>query len=77
MGESFGNQFTLVEVVTDSSVSPERHLWVAAAKPDQAVTLVLCAVPLGWIATIAGERLTPEQEAALNLKPGEVREWTK
>jgi hypothetical protein len=77
MGQSFGNQFTLVEVVTDSSVSPERQLWVAAAKPDQAVTLVLCAVPVGWTATVTGERLTPEQEAALDLKPGEVHEWTK
>jgi hypothetical protein len=74
MGQSFGNQFTIVEVVTDRS---ERYLWVAAAKPEQAVTLVLCAVPAGWTATVAGERLTPEQEANLNLKPGEVRELTK
>jgi hypothetical protein len=77
MGQSFGNQFTLVEVVTDRAVSPKRQLWVAAAKPDQAVTLVLCAVPVGWTATITGERLTPEQEAILNLKPGEVRELTR
>ena len=48
-----------------------------AAQPDQAVTLVLCAVPLGWTATIADEPLTPEQGALLNLKPGEVRELTK
>jgi hypothetical protein len=78
MGQSFGNQFTLVEVVTDGAVgAPKRQLWVAAAKPDQAVTLVLCAVPEGWTATITGEHLTPEQEAKLNLKPGEVRELTK
>jgi hypothetical protein len=76
MGQSFGNQFTLVEVVTDSSVRdiPKRQLWVAAAKPDQAVTLVLCAIPEGWTATTTGERLTSEQAAVLNLKPGEVRE---
>jgi hypothetical protein len=76
MGQSFGNQFTLVEVVSDRSATgiSKRQLWVAAAKPDQAVTLVLCAVPEGWTATIALERLTPEQEASLNLKPGEVRQ---
>jgi hypothetical protein len=79
MGQSFGNQFTLVEVATDSLATsiPKKQLWVAAAKPDQAVTLVLCAVPVGWTASIADGRLTPEQEAVLNLKPGEVRELTK
>jgi len=76
MAESYGNQFTLVEVTTDSSVRsvPKRQLWVAAAKPDQAVTLVLCAGPVGWTATVVAEHLTPEQETILNLKPGEVRE---
>ena len=74
MGQSFGNQFTLVEVVSDSSDIPKRQLWVAAARPDQAVTLVLCAVPVGWTAAVADERLAPEQEAVLNLKPGEVRQ---
>jgi hypothetical protein len=77
MGQSFGNQFTLVEVVADGSVNPKRQLWVAAAKRDQAVTLVLCAVPVGWTATISDERLSPEQEAILNLKPGEVCELAK
>jgi hypothetical protein len=73
MGESFGTQFNLVEVAADSD---RRQLWVAAAKPDQAVTLVLCAVPVGWTAKATGERLAPEQAAILNLKPGEVRELT-
>jgi hypothetical protein len=79
MGQSFGNQVTLVEVVTDSLETgvPKRQLWVAAAKPDQAVTLVLCAVPVGWTAAITAEHLTPEQEGILNLQPGEVRELTK
>jgi hypothetical protein len=74
MGQSFGDQFIIVEVMTDNS---ERELWVAAAKPEQAVTLVLCAVPEGWTATVTCERLTPEQEAVLNLAPGEVRHLTK
>jgi hypothetical protein len=77
MGQSYGNQFTLVGVTTDSLAGiPKKQLWAAAAKPDQAVTLVLCAVPVGWTATISDECLTPEQEAVLNLKPGEVRELT-
>ena len=77
MGQSFGSQCTLVEVMTDSFVKglPTTELWVAAAKPDQAVTLVLCAVPEGWTAATTDRRLTPEQEAFLNLKPGEVREF--
>jgi hypothetical protein len=74
MGQSFGNQFTLVEVVTDSS---ERQLWVVAARPDLAVILVLCAVPEGWTADTTGEIMSPEQAAGLNLKPGEVRELAK
>jgi hypothetical protein len=79
MGQSFGNQLTLVEVVTDGSARdlPKTQLWVAAAAPDQAVTLVLAAVPEGWTATTTGGRLTPEQGAVLNLQPGEVRELTK
>jgi hypothetical protein len=78
MGQSFGNQCTLIEVVTDSSTTGlrKKQLWVAAAKPDQAITLVLCAVPVGWTATIADGRMKPEQEAILNLKPGEVRQLT-
>jgi hypothetical protein len=75
MAQSFGNQCTLVEVRTDSFI-PKRKLWVAAAKPEQAVTLVLCAVPEGWTATIADEHL-PKRRAILNLDPGEVREVTR
>ena len=78
MGQSFGNQFTLVEVVTDGSAvgAPKRQLWVAAAHPEQAITLVLSAVPEGWTATTTDGRLSPEQAALLNLKPGDVRELT-
>jgi hypothetical protein len=76
MGQSYGSQFTLVEVVTDGFTMSKRQLWVAAAKPDQAITLVLCAVPVGWTAHLSDERLTPEQETLLNLKPGQVRELT-
>jgi hypothetical protein len=74
MGQSFGNQCTLVEVRTDSFI-PKSQLWVAAAKPEQAVTLVLCAVPEGWTAMLADQPL-PKHRAILNLSAGEVREVT-
>jgi hypothetical protein len=78
MGQSFGNQFTLVEVITDGAAGvPKTQLWVAAAKPEQAVSLVLCAIPEGWTAELTGERLTPQEEGKLNLQPGEVRELMK
>jgi hypothetical protein len=78
MGQSFGNQFTLVQVATDALVQgvAKRQLWVAAAKPDQAVPLVLSAAPVGWSATLADEPLKPERRATLNLQPGEVRQLT-
>ena len=81
MAELFGTEFTIVEVTTDDlAVDPRKQLWVAAAKPDQAVTLVLMAVSEGWTAELATGRLTRQQLKrleALNLKPGEVRELTK
>ena len=54
MGQSFGNQFILVDVTTDASVRgiALRQRWIAAAKPEQAVTLVLSAIPEGWAASL-------------------------
>ena len=71
MVESFGNQLTLIEVRTDSFI-PKSQLWVAAAKPEQAITLVLCAVPEGWTAAVTDDRL-PKHRKIPNLNPGEVR----
>ena len=50
MAESFGSEFTIVEVTADDFARPYKQIWVAAAKPDQAITLVLTAVPEGWTA---------------------------
>ncbi len=50
MAESFGKEFTIVEVTSDSGSTTE--IWLALAKPSQAVTLVLAAVPAGWTAQI-------------------------
>ena len=76
MAESFGSEFTIVEVTGDD-FGRRQQLWIAAAKPDQAITLVLTAVPEGWTAELATGRLTRQQLGALKrlrLKPGEVRE---
>ncbi len=73
MAESFGDQFTFVDVVTDQS---KAYTWIAAAKAGQAVTLVLNVLPEGSTAKLTGARLTAEQGAILKLKPGEVRQLT-
>jgi hypothetical protein len=81
MAESFGNELTVVEVTGDDFLTrPTKQLWVAAAKPEQAITLVLVAVPEGWTAKLATGRLTPKQLEMLQdlqLKPGEVCKLTK
>jgi hypothetical protein len=72
MAESFGTEFTIVEVTADDLVRPKKQFWVAAAKPNQAVTLVLAEVPEGWTAQVATRSLTQQQLEALrnlHLKP--------
>ena len=74
MAESFGNEFTVVEVTSDSGSATE--IWLALAKPSQAVTLVLAAVPEGWTAQVVPAVLSEKQLntfGEINLKPGEVR----
>ena len=82
MAELFGSAFTIVEVTADdwSAGRPRNEFWVAAAKPSQALTLVLAAVPEGWTAELVTNPVTQQQQAALeqlNLKPGEVCKLTK
>jgi hypothetical protein len=76
MAQSFVGGFHLVEVKTDELVRglPKKQLWVAATKRDQAITLVLAAVPEGWTAVLLDTRLEPEEAALLNSRPGDVRE---
>ncbi|WP_338830035.1 hypothetical protein [Bradyrhizobium sp. 27S5] len=82
MAESFGNSFAVVEVTADD-LSPdvaEQQIWIALAKPSQALTLVLAAVPEGWTAELLDVEVTGEQERMfeeLNLKPGDVYRLTK
>jgi hypothetical protein len=81
MGESFGSSVTIVEVTADdlSPSEPKKQLWIALAKPSQALTLVLAAVPEGWTAELLVQHLTEEQQRTLeglNLKPGDVYRLT-
>lgn len=72
MAESFGTKFTIVEVTGDDT---KTQVWVARAKPSQAVTLVLAAAPEGWTAQVLDLTLSPEQQklfAELSLEPGDV-----
>ncbi|RZN19621.1 hypothetical protein [Bradyrhizobium sp. Leo121] len=77
MAESFGNSFTIVDVTADdlSADGATKQTWVAFAKPSQALTLVLAAVPEGWTAELVVQPMTEEQQRLfeeLNLKPGDV-----
>ena len=80
MAESFGNAFTIVEVTSaDASSEPTRQMWLALAKPSQALTLVLAAVPEGWKAEIVPAVLTEKQQRLfeeVSLKPGDVYRLT-
>lgn len=75
MAESFGNTFALVEVTSDDGAVPTKQMWLALAKPSQALTLVLAAVPEGWTAEVVPVVLSEKQQTMfqeLKLEPGEV-----
>ncbi|MBR0883070.1 hypothetical protein ABIF65_004286 [Bradyrhizobium japonicum] len=77
MAESFGNSFTVVEVTADDTTT---QIWIALAKPSQALTLVLAAVPEGWTAEVLDIALTAAQQRMfeqLNIQPGDVYRLTK
>jgi uncharacterized membrane protein len=64
----------LVRVTTDDGA---HQLWfAAAASQEEALALVLNAVPEGWTASLVSSKLTPTEIEILNLKEGEVRELT-
>jgi hypothetical protein len=76
MARSFADgDVQLVEVTTDELIRglPKKQLWAAAAKPQQAISLVLAEVPEGWAAVLSDVHLKPEEAALLKLKPGDVR----
>lgn len=66
---SFGNSFTIVDVTADDS---KAQVWIAPAKPSQALTLVLAAVSEGWTAEVLDVLLPVEQQRTfeeLKLEP--------
>lgn len=80
MAESFGNSFTVIEVTADDLSADRSQIWIALAKPSQALTLVLAAVPEGWTAEVLDMKLTEKQQRTfeeLKLKPGDVFRLTK
>lgn len=80
MAESFGNSFTIIEVTSDDAPQSTTQMWLALAKPNQALTLVLAAVPEGWTPEVVPAVLTAEQQRMfeeLNLSPGDVYRLTR
>jgi hypothetical protein len=80
MAQSFGSKIQLVEVTTDNNVRgvATKQLWVAVAEPQQALALVLAAVPEGWSAALTVDELRPNEVATvLQMQLGDVRELTK
>lgn len=75
MASSLKTGVYLFRVLTDDRAN---RLWVAAgASPEDAVGLVLNAIPEGWSASLAQAQLTLAEMEELNLKQGEVYEITR
>jgi hypothetical protein len=55
MGQAFKSDVQIVEVRTDDYVRgiAKREYWAAAAAPEQAVMLVLAAIPEGWACSLS------------------------
>lgn len=72
MAESFGEDYTIVEVTAGDGSAGE--LWIALAKPKQALTLVLAQAPEGASAKVFAGSITDEHRRLfrqLTLKPGD------
>jgi len=70
LAESFGHEVAIVEVTSDTGAAME--IWLALAKPNQALTLVLAAIPEGWTAQILPAVLSEKQQRTfkeVNLRP--------
>ena len=79
MAESFGTEFTLVETTSDEASEPKKQMWLTLAKPNQALTLVLAAVPEGWTAEIIPAVVTAKEQRLFEkakLKPGDIYKIT-
>lgn len=78
MAEMFGNSFIIVEVTADDTEATQ--IWIARAKPSQAVSLVLAELPEGWKAELLDVQLSEAQQKTfeeLNLQPGDVHKISR
>lgn len=62
-------QVNLVQVTLDSR---RRRVWMVAAPRDEAVSIVLNAIPEGWAASLLPLRSV--RASRLKMKPGDMRE---
>jgi hypothetical protein len=71
MGRAFKSEVQIVQVRTDDHVRgvARCEYWAAAAAPEQALMLVLAAVPEGWAVSLSD---APVAETPA-LRPGEIR----
>jgi hypothetical protein len=61
-----------VYVVLASKVG-QTELWAITGTPGKALAAVRDYLPSGWLLTLTGECLPPEQAAPLGIVPGEPR----
>ena len=74
MGQAWKPDIQIVEVRTDDYVRgvARKEYWAAAAAPEQAIMLVLAAVPDGWTVCLS-ESPARNLPAGFKLEPGETR----
>jgi hypothetical protein len=79
MAEIYASEIQLVEVTTDHVVGgvATKELWAVAAPREQAIAILLEALPEGWTAVLSTAQLKPYEPALLKMRPGEVRELTR
>jgi hypothetical protein len=62
-----------VHIVVASPDGKRKELWVATGTPEAALIQVRQHLPAGWMVTLTGSSLTPQQARVLDLYPNEVR----
>jgi hypothetical protein len=74
MGQAWKTDIQIVEVRTDDYVRglARKEYWAAAAAPEQAMMLVLAAVPDGWTVSLS-ESPARKLPAGFKLEPGETK----
>ena len=76
MGQAFKSDVQIVEVRTDDfdvRGIEKREYWAVAAAPEQALMLVLAAVPEGWAVSLSDAPVNDMISGDLKLQPGDAR----